>query len=36
MTPPKELESFFWAYMVLGATFISESVTLVMSINEIK
>jgi len=36
LNPPEELESFFWAYMVLGATFISESVTLVMSINEIK
>ena len=36
LNPPEQLESFFWAYMVLGATFISESVTLVMSINEIK
>jgi len=36
MNPPTEIESFFWAYVVLGATFLSESVTLVMSINEIK
>lgn len=36
MNPPETLEPFFWAYIVLGATFLSESVTLVMSINEIK
>lgn len=36
MNPPEQLESFFWAYIVLGFTFLSESVTLVMSINEIK
>jgi len=36
INPPSEMGSFFLAYVILGATFLSESVTLVMSINEIR